>query len=132
HDVDLVAAERPVLVLPKRPRLRMHGEALRAAMAERVYLGQVTVFADKRIVGRNGAVVAQPQYLAAVLHRVLRTLLLLALADGDVEHAVAAEDHAAAEVRRRRAPVLCDEDVAHVVQRAAVEAAARDRGRRKT
>src|SRR5690606_3658503 len=37
-DVELVTAERTVLVLPDRPGVRMNGQPLRAAMADRIDL----------------------------------------------------------------------------------------------
>ena len=64
-------------------------------------------------------------------HRVLCAVLLLPLADGEIELAVAAEHHAAAEVRRRVAPVLGDEDLLDVLQRFAVEPRACERRRRE-
>ena len=97
----------------------------------RVDLRQVARLAGERIVGRRRAVVVQAQHLAAVQHRVLRAVLLLALADGEIQLAVAAEHHAAAEIRRRVAPVLGDEDLLDVLQRLAVEPRARERRRRE-
>jgi anti-anti-sigma regulatory factor len=67
-------------------------------MPERVDLGQETRLADKRIVGRHRAVIAQPQYFAAVEHSVLCAFLFLALADGQVQVPVPSEHHPAAEV----------------------------------
>jgi hypothetical protein len=56
---------------------------------------------------------------------------LLPLADRQIQLAVAAEHHAAAEVRRRVAPVLSNENLLDVLQRLAVEPRARERRRRE-
>ncbi len=89
-----------MLVFPELARHGMEREALRAAMPERVDFGQIGFVAEKRIVDRNGAIVAQAQHLAAVFLGVLRALLLLPLAHGQIQHAVLAESHPAAEVGR--------------------------------
>src|SRR5690606_18551047 len=95
-----------VLVLPDRAGLRVHRETLRAAMPVGVDLGQPAVPSDERIVVRRGSVLGETQHLASVHGRILRALLLLPLADGQVEMAVSAEDHPAAEIGAGPAPVL--------------------------
>src|SRR5690606_38078672 len=119
--VDLVAAERSVLVLPERAGLGMHGEPLRAAMPVGVNLREPALAADQRIVVRHRSVGAQAQHFAAVHVSVLSALLLLTLADRDVQVTVAAESHAPAEIRLGDAPILGDEDLLDVDERAPVE-----------
>ena len=65
----------------------MHRHALRIAMAPGEDLRSRALAADEGIVGRDRAVVAQPDHLAAEIGEVLRTLHLVALAAGDVEQA---------------------------------------------
>ena len=71
-----------------------NGETQRIAMAHRVDLGPVSRAIDKRIVRRNGAVVAQPQHFACEVVRILRMrgLRRIANADRHVNHAVFAEN----------------------------------------
>src|SRR5688572_23371138 len=107
----------------------MYGESLRAAMAERVNLGLVARLAGERIVRRYASVIAQPQHLPAVVVSVLRPVLLLPLADRQVEQAGAVERNPSAVVRARLAPGVGDEDVLDVMQRLAVVAGARQCGR---
>ena len=119
--VDLVAAVRAVLALPDLTRAGMHGEPERRAVTEREDLGPVAVAADERIVARHAAVLVEPQDLARVRARVLR----VAAGRRHVDLAVGPEDHA-----RHGARVgLRDEQIAHVAQRFAVPAAARERER---
>ena len=72
--VDLVAAVRSVFVLPNGAGRRMHGQAERAAVPERVDFRLVTFLADEWVVGRRRAVVAQPQNFAGEAVRILRIL----------------------------------------------------------
>src|SRR5690606_290842 len=97
-NVDLVTAERAVLVLPQRTGPGMKRQALGAAVAEGKYLRLVLGFSDERVVFRDRAVVAQPQHLTAVIVAVLRPLLLLPLADGQVQQTVRGESDASPEV----------------------------------
>ena len=127
QDVELVAAERAVLVLPQLARLGMERQPLRTAVAGRVDLGQVSRLAGKRVVGRRGAVVAQPQHLAGVLLGLLRAVLLLPLAGGEIEEAGAVEGDAAAVIGVRDAPGVGDEDVLQAHERLAVERRPRQR-----
>ena len=95
----------------------------RVAVAQCVDLGLVARLAGKGVVGRHGAVVRQPQHLAAQVVRILCALAASA-AGRHVEHAVAAEGNA-----RRAAGALGDEEVLHRRQRLAVPRAARQRQR---
>ena len=110
QDVDFVAAVRPVLVQPHLAGARMHRQAERAAMAERVDLGPgIGGLADERIVFRHAAVVVQPQHLPAEAVQPLGGVA----ADGDrrdVELAVAAE-------RDLRRADIADEDVLRLGER---------------
>ena len=97
-DVDLVTAKRSVLCFPDGPGRRMNRQPLRAAVTERVDLRHVTGAAHKRVVCRHAAIVLESERLAAVIAGVLRAVLLLALADGEKEEAVAIKGDAPAEV----------------------------------
>src|SRR6185436_15681286 len=121
-------AERTVLVLPERSGRRIHRQSLRASMSERIDLRQVSLLPDKRIVRRHASVVTKAQNLATVVARLLRAILLLTLADGEVQQAGPIERDAPAVVRVRLAPRVRDEDVFDVLQRRAVEDASRERG----
>ncbi len=81
----------------------MHGEALRAAVTDRVDLGQVALLTEERIVRRCRAVVVEPQHLAVKRREVLRGAAERA-AGGHEEPAVGREGDARAERRRGLAP----------------------------
>ena len=74
-DVDLVAAVRPVLGVEHGAGGRVHGEAELIAMPHREDLGPRPGSADERIVGRDLAVVAQPQHLAVDAVQLLRLVV---------------------------------------------------------
>src|SRR5687768_17344563 len=98
----------------------MHGQSLRAAVSERIDFRRVIAPAGERVVRRHAAVIAQSQYLAAVIARLLRAVLLLPLAEGQEQEAVAVDRDAPAVVGGRLAPVVGDEDLLDVVEPRAV------------
>ena len=115
----------------------MPSEPLRVAVAVGVDLGFRVRAADERIVGGRRAVVAQAQHLADVAVEILREHAVarvvgdvagIAVADGQIEHTVGPDLGAAR--GRARAPRVGDEDFRDVLERRAVEAAARERDRR--
>src|SRR5215813_13536960 len=71
YDVDLIAAIRPVLVLPHFAGYRMNRQSKRRSMPERINLRLGAVAAHERIVARSGAVIPKPQQFAAMILRVL-------------------------------------------------------------
>src|SRR5207247_323890 len=83
-DVDLIAAVRPILVLPQFAGFRMNGESERCAMPKRIDLGFVPVASDEWVVAWNAAVVAKPQHFAAVVLGVLRIVAAVGHEDGAV------------------------------------------------
>ena len=100
--------------------------------------------ADERIVLGYAPVVAQPKYFSGVAaqalgakpyQRIVGQDAHVAIADGQVQQAVWPEEDAAAKrtaTARRPAsglPGIGDEDIAHIGERSAVEAAARQRER---
>src|SRR5262245_14490000 len=97
-DVDLVAAIGSVLAVPHLAGLGMDDERERVAMAEREKFRTVSGLVHERVVGRNGAVVAQAQDLAAQAGGVLSHLADVA-ARRHVDHPVASEYHAAVQAR---------------------------------
>ena len=88
-------------------------------MTERIDLRHVAGAADKRVVCRHAAIVFETERLAAVIAGVLRAVLLLALADGEKEEAVAIKGDAPAEVGFRLAPRVGDEDLLEIRHRRA-------------
>ncbi len=90
QDVDFVAAIGTIFVLPHLAGPGMHGQPERAAVSQRVDFRPMAGLPHERIVGRDGAVVAQTQHLAAKRVGILR----IAAGGGHVEHAVAAEGDA--------------------------------------
>ena len=80
HEIDLVAAARPVLHDPDPAGLGMHGEALRVAVAVGEDLGRGIVAADEGVALRHAAVGMQAHDLAGEIARRLRALVLAALA----------------------------------------------------
>ena len=99
HDVDLVAAARPVLLQPEPAGLRVHGQPLRVAVAVAEDLGPGARAADERIVLRHAAVGMQAHHLAGDLAQILRALALAALAQRDEQ--IASRSNA------RREPKCC-------------------------
>ena len=117
QDVDLVAAVGAVFVLPHLTGAGIHRQAQRAAMPQRIDFRPVTGLPDERIIGRDGAVVAQAQHFAAERVGILRIFA----GGGQVKHAVAAESNA------RSAGFVQNKNVLHVGERAAIQSPARDR-----
>src|SRR5262245_48756227 len=74
-DVELVAAIRPVLVLPNHTGVRVNCQSQRIAMTERKDFRLVTGSANERIVGCGRSVVAKAKNFAAMAHRVLSPLI---------------------------------------------------------
>ena len=111
--VELVAALRAVFGRPEGAGVGMDCEPLQVAVAVGVDLRLVSRLPDKRIVRRHGAVVFEPQDLAAVDVRVLRADAIVALADAHVEHAVLAERELRPEMDAAGVPVVGDEQVLH-------------------
>ena len=103
-------------------------------MTQRVDLRQVLGLADERIVVGSGAVLVQPQHLADVGARVLRTLPGRRRPDGAPDRHVQLPVRPEHDPRRGDAttPPVGHEKVAHFGQRPAVETAARQRDRRAT
>ena len=83
-------------------------------MTERVDLRHVAGAADKRVVCRHAAIVFETERFAAVIAGVLRAVLLLTLADGEKDEAVAIKGDAPAEVGLRLAPRVGDEDLPEI------------------
>ncbi len=108
----------------------MDRQPLHVAVSVGIDLRLESRAADERIVRRHGPVVFQPQNFASMNRGVLRACAIVPLADGHVQHPVAAEHELRPEVGAAGVPVVRDEDVAHVRQRFAVEASARQRGGR--
>ena len=108
QDVDLVAAVRAVLVLPDLAGARVHGQAERAAMAEREDLGPRS--RPCRRTGCRAARCRRPSAAAPCPARLFGSCATVAAAAAgrDVERAVAAERHARGAVHagagRRRCP----------------------------
>src|SRR5262249_2289824 len=94
QNVDLVTAIRPVLAFPDRAGIRLKSESQRIAMPHRVDLRTITGAADKRIIGRNRAVIPQAQHFAREVVRILRSRGSRRIADADrhVHHSVSSED----------------------------------------
>ena len=92
--VDLVATLRTVFAHPHLAGGRIERSALRVAMAEAPDAGDGARLREDGIVRWNGAVRADPHYLALRRPQVLRPLLLAALAEGDEEVAFTIEDEA--------------------------------------
>src|SRR6185503_7284904 len=87
-DVELVAAVGAVLALPNVAGDRVHGEAERAPVAERIDRRVPALLPRERIVLGHAAVVVEAQDLAGRRH----VILSVAAARCDVELAVLAED----------------------------------------
>ena len=126
QDVDFVAAVRSHFVLPHLAGRRMHGEAERVAVAERVDLRLVSGASDERVVRRHGAIVIEAQHLARVAVRILRAAAVAAARRRHIELAVAAPR----EPRRPADARAATEDVLEFGDRGSVEAAASDGQRR--
>ena len=114
----------------------MPGEPLYVAVAVRVDLGSRIFAPDERIVRGCLAVVAQTQDLADVAAEILRQhpvtrivggVARIAVADSQIEHLVGPDLRASG--RGTGAPCVSDEDVRHILERGAVETAARERDR---
>jgi len=98
-------------------------------MAHGVDFRPMALAAYERIVGRHGAVVVETQDLPPQAHAILRDVRNVALrpaAGGHVDLAVTAEDDAAVKTRVAFVEVG-DENVFHVDERVAFEAAAHER-----
>src|SRR5688500_20189957 len=80
----------------------MNRQAKRIAMADGVDLRLVSRLADKRVVWRDRAVIAETQNLADVRRRILRLLTVIAIAAGHVEEPGAVEREARAVAAARR------------------------------
>src|SRR2546427_690823 len=127
-DVHLVAALRPVLVGPEHPRLRMQRRALHVAVPEVEFLGLPSRLAGEGVVLRDAAIVVQPDHRAGVVIRSLRALLLPALAEREIQIAVAVEDDAAAKVDAARAFRALPEQHLHFLELPAIQLCTRELG----
>ena len=136
QDVHLVATHRPDFSLPQLPRLGMEREPISVAMPVGEDLRLRSRPADERIIGRHGPVVAKPQRLAGMVSEILRlhpkavvvgavAADAIAIADGDVEHAVGSELDAPREIAAGL-PGVGDEDLLDAGQRRAVQTSTRD------
>src|SRR5207302_9043799 len=127
-DVHLVAALRPVLVRPEHSRLRMQRRALHVAVPEVEFLGLPSRLSGERVVLRHAPIVVQTDHRAGVVIRALRALHLPALAEREIEIAVAVEDDAPAEVDAARAFRALPEHHLHFLQLLANQLCARELG----
>jgi hypothetical protein len=105
----------------------MQGETLRVAVAPGEDLGPCARLADEGVVGRRPAVGGDADDLAGIDGKVLGLVARIeAVADADEQGPVAGEGQARADVGGRAADLFGVEDGGDVVQRIAVELAARD------
>src|SRR2546425_7071375 len=100
EDVDLVVAVGAVLDLERRAAHRLEGEALRIAVAPRVHDAAAGRAGEHGVVGRDAAVLLEPQDLAVERVGVLRARAVAGLAHRDPELAIRSESHPAAVVVR--------------------------------
>ena len=98
HQVDLVAAARPVLDEPQALVGSIVGHALRVAMAIAPDLGQRPLAIEKGIVLRDAAVTGQAHDGAGMIAEILRVGTLAAIADAEVDITLLVENDPAAEV----------------------------------
>src|SRR5205807_1342602 len=108
--------------------LRMQRRALHVAVPEVEFLGLPSRLAGKRVVLRHAPIVVQTDHRAGVVIRALRALHLPALAEREIEIAVAVEDDAPAEVDAARAFRALPEQHLHVLQLLAVQLCAGELG----
>src|SRR5688572_32709868 len=94
----------------------MCGQALWTSMTDRVHLGTVAGLSHEWIVRRHSPVVTQAQHLPSVIIALLCAILLLALADRQLEEPASVKRDASAEVRRRGAPAVGNEDIPDTVE----------------
>src|SRR6202795_4173023 len=99
-NVELIAAHRAELALPKLAGFGVNGDALGIAVAVGPDLGLGVYLPDKGIVLRHGAVGIDAHDLAEMIGKVLGRLELKALAECDEQSAVGGEGEPAAEMER--------------------------------
>src|SRR6267154_5040486 len=95
NDIQFVSTQRTVLVLPQFPGFRVDHQPLRVAMSVTPDLRSRVFCSNERIVGWNCAVIAQAKDLAGVISKLLRAVLMMALAKCEEQIAVQ-EGHASA------------------------------------
>ena len=90
HSSIVVSTLRPVFCFPQRTCVGMKRQPLQISMAVRIDFRLEPGAADERIVGRHTPVVSQSQNLSAMKGSVLRTIPIVALPDGHIKQALAA------------------------------------------
>ena len=106
----------------------MQRRALHVAVPEVEFLRLPSRLAGERVVLRDAAIVVQPDHRAGVVIRSLRALHLPALAEREIQIAVAVEDDAAAEVDAARAFRALPEQHLHFLQLPAIQLCAGELG----